>query len=91
MRMAALGQGVVSIALKELLKDSTAVMRFSLYNGPVEYCCVGGDRVSDAMLSAVTPPLHCTSILQPATLSQVVAFESCTICAPLCLNNFIRA
>jgi len=34
------------------------------------------DSVSDDMLSALTPPLHCASILQPATLPQVVAFES---------------
>jgi len=30
----------------------------------------------DDTLSAVTPPLHCASILQPATPPQVVAFES---------------
>jgi len=32
--------------------------------------------VGSDMLSAVTPPLHCASILQPATPPQVVAFES---------------
>jgi len=32
--------------------------------------------MSDAMPSALTPPLHCASILQPATPPQVVAFES---------------
>jgi len=32
--------------------------------------------VSDDTLSALTPPLHCASILQPATSPQVVAFES---------------
>ena len=38
-----------------------------------------------------TPPLHCASILQPATPPQVVAFESLTISAPICLNWFIFA
>jgi len=32
--------------------------------------------MSDDTLSALTPPLHCASILQPATPPQVVAFES---------------
>jgi len=32
--------------------------------------------MSDATPSALTPPLHCVSILQPATPPQVVAFES---------------
>ena len=32
--------------------------------------------MSDDMPSALTPPLHCASILQPATTRQVVAFES---------------
>jgi len=32
--------------------------------------------MSDDMLSALTPPLHCASILQPATPPQDVAFES---------------
>jgi len=32
--------------------------------------------VSDGMLSSPTPPSHFASILQPATLSQVVIFES---------------
>ena len=31
---------------------------------------------------------HCASILQPATPPQVVAFESYTIFAPICLNRF---
>jgi len=44
--------------------------------------------MSDDMLSALTPPLHCASILQPATPAQVVAFESWTISAPICLNRF---
>jgi hypothetical protein len=35
--------------------------------------------MSDDMLSALTPPLHCASILQPATPPQVVALESWTI------------
>jgi len=41
--------------------------------------------------SARTPPLHCASILQPATPPQVVAFESWTISAPICLNRFTFA
>ena len=32
--------------------------------------------MSDARPSALTPPLHCASILQPTTPPQVVAFES---------------
>jgi len=32
--------------------------------------------MSDDMLSALTPLLHCASILQPATPPQVVAVES---------------
>jgi len=32
--------------------------------------------VSDDTPSALTPPLHCTSVLQPTTPPQVVAFES---------------
>ena len=32
--------------------------------------------MSDDTLSALTPPLHCASILQPATPPQVVAYES---------------
>ena len=32
--------------------------------------------MSDDMQSALTPPLYCTSIFQPATPPQVVAFES---------------
>jgi len=32
--------------------------------------------MSDDTPSALTPPLHCASILQPATPPQVVAFES---------------
>ena len=47
--------------------------------------------MSDVMLSALTPPLHCASILQPATPPQVVAFESLTISAPICLNRFTFA
>jgi len=31
--------------------------------------------MSDDMLSALTPPLHCASVLQPATPPQVVAFH----------------
>ena len=47
--------------------------------------------ISDDMLSALTPPLHCACILQPATPSQVFAFESWNISAPICLNRFIFA
>jgi len=32
--------------------------------------------MNDDTLSALTPPLHCASILQPATPPQVIAFES---------------
>jgi len=32
--------------------------------------------MSDATPSALTAPLHCASIWQPARLPQVVAFES---------------
>jgi len=35
--------------------------------------------------------LRCASILQPAAPSQVVAFESLTIFAPICLNHFTFA
>jgi len=41
--------------------------------------------------SSLTPPLPCASMLQPATPPQVVAFESCTISAPICLNCFTLA
>jgi len=44
--------------------------------------------MSDDMLSALTPPLHCASILQPATTPQVVAFEAWIISGPICLNRF---
>jgi len=44
--------------------------------------------MSDDMLSALTPPLHCASISQPATSPEVVAFESWTISALICLNRF---
>jgi len=46
---------------------------------------------SDDILSARAPPLHSASILQPATPPQVVAFESWTISAPICLNGFTLA
>ena len=45
----------------------------------------------DDMLSALTPPLPCACILQPATPPQVVAFESWTISASICLNCFTFA
>jgi len=44
--------------------------------------------MSDDTLSALTPPLHCASILQLANPHQVLAFESWTISAPICLNLF---
>jgi len=47
--------------------------------------------MSDDTLLALTPPLHCTSILQPATPPQVVAFESYTISTPICVNHFTFA
>ena len=47
--------------------------------------------MSDDMLSALTPPLHCASILQPATPPQVVALESWIISTPICLNRFTLA
>jgi len=47
--------------------------------------------MSDDTLSALTPPLYCASILQPATPPQVVTFESWTISAPICLNRFTLA
>jgi len=47
--------------------------------------------MSDDTLLALTPPLHCASLLQPATPPQVVAFESWNIFAPVCLNRFTFA
>ena len=44
--------------------------------------------MSNDMLSALTPPLQCASILQLTTPPQVVAFESWTISSPICLNCF---
>jgi len=34
------------------------------------------DERRHSMLSALTPPLHCASILKPATPPEVVSFES---------------
>jgi len=45
----------------------------------------------DDILSALTPPLYCASILQRATSPQVVAFESWTMSASICLNCFTLA
>jgi len=45
----------------------------------------------DDMLSTLTLPLSCASILPPVTPPQVVAFESATISAPICLNRFTLA
>ena len=47
--------------------------------------------MSDDTLSALTLPLHCASILQPATPPQIVTFESWTISALICLNRFAFA
>jgi len=47
--------------------------------------------MSDDTPSALTPPLHCVSILQPTTPPQVVAAESWTISVPICLNHFTFA
>jgi len=47
--------------------------------------------MSDHMLSALTPPLPCASIFQPATPPQIVAFECWTISAQICLNHFTLA
>jgi len=49
------------------------------------------ETMSDDTPSTLTPPLHCASILQPAAPPQVVAFESWTISAPICLNCFTFA
>jgi len=50
-------------------------------------------RRDDDTPSALTPPLHCASILQPVAPPQimVVVFESWTISAPICLNRFTFA
>ena len=47
--------------------------------------------ISDDILSALCPPLHCASILQPTTPPEVVTIESWTICVPICLNRFTFA
>ena len=47
--------------------------------------------MSDVTPSALTLSLHCASILQPTTPPQVVAFQSETISAPICLNRFTFA
>jgi len=47
--------------------------------------------IIDYTPSALTPSLHCASILQPAAPPQVVAFESWTIFAPIFLNRFTFA
>ena len=55
---------------------------------PSEPCLSPAVTMSDDMLSALTPSLHCASILQPATPPQVVAFKSLSISAPVCLDRF---
>jgi len=47
--------------------------------------------MSDDMLSALTPPLHCDFTLQPATPPHFVAFECGTISDLICLNGFTLA
>ena len=49
---------------------------------PSELCLSPAVTMSDNMLSAYTPPLHCASILQPATPLLVVTFQH------LCSNVF---
>jgi len=58
---------------------------------PSEPCLSPAATMSDDMLSALTPPLHCASISQPASPPQVVAFETWTISASICLNRFTFA
>jgi len=58
---------------------------------PSKPCLSPAATMSYGTLSALTPLLHCASILQPATLPQVVAFESYTIFALICLNRFTFA
>ena len=65
--------------------------RLMLSNYTSRPCLYPAATMSDDMLSALAPPLHCASILQPATPPQVVAFESWTISAPICLNRFTLA
>ena len=45
--------------------------------------------ISNDKLSALTPPLHCASILQPATPPQFVSFESWTISVKICFSRFV--
>jgi len=47
--------------------------------------------MNDDTPSALTPPLHCASMLQLATPPQVVAFESQTISGPISLKFFTFA
>jgi len=47
--------------------------------------------MSDYMLSALTLPLPCASILQSVTAPQVDSFECWNIFAPICLNCFTLA
>jgi len=51
---------------------------------PSKLCLSPAATMSDATPSALTPPLHCTTILQPAALAQVVV-------DPICLNRFTFA
>jgi len=58
---------------------------------PSEPCLSPAVTMNDDIPSALTPTLHCASILQPATPPQVVAVQSWTISAPICLNRFTFA
>jgi len=58
---------------------------------PSKPCLSPAATMSDDALSALTPPLHRASILQLATPSQVVAIETQTISALICLNRFTFA
>jgi len=55
---------------------------------PSEPCLSPAATMSDVTPSALTLSLHCASILQTTAPPQVVAFESETISAPICLSRF---
>ena len=76
-----------------LLRPSSHDPRSLMFSNPTpsEPRLSPAATMSDDILSVLTPPLHCASISQPATSPQVVAFESWTISAPICLNRFTFA
>jgi len=75
-------------ALSSLLFDLFIDAFLQLLDGcPSEPRLSPAVMMNDDMLSALTPPL----MLQPATSPQIVAFESWTISAPICLNRFTLA